>query len=105
MMEFCIIMGALVGVLLAIVDTSQRRVYRGRRTQAATPPPAPPPVDHGPELEYLRARLAMLEDLQRRIEREYSKASGKQAISLHRQMITLDERIWKTMERIKKLEE
>ena len=60
--------------------------------------------DTSAEREYLQARLVMLEDLQRRVEGEYRRATGKQAITYHRQMISLDDQIHKTMTKICKLE-
>ena len=89
---------ALVGVGMGLSTPAPRARREDTRTTRA------PREDNSPRREYLQARLAMLEDLQRKVEREYHNATGKQAISLQRQMITLDNQIWQTMEKIQKME-
>lgn len=85
----CALFGAVLGIVQQPKQT--RQTARKQPIQARSHA-----EDNEKEIVYLECKLAQLEDLQRRIETEYQKADAKKAISLHRQMITLDEQIYKT---------
>lgn len=86
----CALFGAVYGLCKPLPKTT-------RQTAQTAPKKANKRQPIEADITYLECKLAQLEDLQRRVEWEYSHAkTNKQAISAHKQMIALDEQIYKT---------
>ena len=96
----CALLGAVVGIVQQPKQTRQTTQQTARKQPIQARSHA---EDNEKEIAYLECKLVQLEDLQRRIETEYQKADSKKAIALHRQMITLDEQIYKTSKRLEGL--
>lgn len=96
---------ALCGAVLGLVQPSKQPQRITRQTAQYTPKQGRKTTeDNTAAIAYYEAKLAQLEDLQRRIEYEYQHAkTNKQAITAHKQMITLDEQIYKTMRKVEGL--
>lgn len=92
---------ALCGAVLGIVQPSKQPQRPTRQTIQYTPKQGRSVPDNSAEIAFLECKLVQLEDLQRMIEHEYQHAkTAKQAISAHRQMIALDDKIHATTRKL-----
>lgn len=90
----CALFGAVYGLCKPLPKKTRQTAQTAPKKANKQPTEA--------DITYLECKLAQLEDLQRRVEWEYSRAkTNKQAISAHRQMIALDEQIYKTMRKLR----
>lgn len=92
---------ALCGAVYGLVTPCKQPQRPTRQTAQYTPKQGRSNRDNSAEIAFLECKLLQLEDLQRMIEHEYQHAkTTKQAISAHRQMIALDDKIYATTRKL-----